>query len=321
MLTETDVHYLTGILIMASYPVDVDIELGDMVYDIAGKRNRDIDITVTAKDSAGVLSAFSGIEVKDENRPLDATRVEQLCRKMQDMPSITHRAIVSASGYSKTAINKAAYHKTDLFHLIDWELPLPNFEHLHSDVAFTLTNSQYRWSDGTRLRFTCDPPLTLEESEVIKSNCAVCDAAGKPIPLHPDMNQFSRKILENCFQHAKPENLQAIPSGVSTEIDFNLDFDTYIYVRLNDCLRRIVNVQIIGELTKTVVPVDTKMKVLLKIGESVPHCGCAVGILPDGRLKAFSFSNSTKEIGITIITLENRLLNRIYRRTLKKGQV
>ena len=91
MLTDTDIHYLVGLLVLSSGEDNVDVMLGDMVDDVASGTPRDVDITVTARAADGTIQAFSGIEVKAEKRPLDVIAVEQLCAKLKDMPGITIR--------------------------------------------------------------------------------------------------------------------------------------------------------------------------------------------------------------------------------------
>ena len=63
MFTETDVHYLVGLLTLNSSPVDISVELGDMVFDAAAEEDRDVDVTVTVHDEAGGITAFVGILV------------------------------------------------------------------------------------------------------------------------------------------------------------------------------------------------------------------------------------------------------------------
>src|ERR1051326_7565329 len=106
MLTETDIHYLVGLLSLASQPDKVDVELGSKVLDVTTGEERDVDITVTVRDDGGT-AVFKGVEVKNHSRKLDATHVEQLAAKLNDMPCIAKRAIVSASGYYDPAIKKA----------------------------------------------------------------------------------------------------------------------------------------------------------------------------------------------------------------------
>ncbi len=55
--------------------------------------------------------------VKHHKRPLDVTHVEQLCAKLNDMPEITNRGIISGSSYTKPAVRKAKRENVELFEL------------------------------------------------------------------------------------------------------------------------------------------------------------------------------------------------------------
>ncbi len=70
------------------------------------------------------MRAFKAYEVKREGAPLDVATVEQLCIKLRDMPTVTHRAIVSASSFTDGAIAKAAAHDVQLFVLKPWTQPI-----------------------------------------------------------------------------------------------------------------------------------------------------------------------------------------------------
>jgi hypothetical protein len=95
-----------------------------MVLDEAADKERDVDVTVTVAESDGTRSAFKAYAVKREGSPLDVGDVEALCLKLLDMPSISHRAIVSSSGFTTGAQAKAAHHGIDLFALRPWTRPL-----------------------------------------------------------------------------------------------------------------------------------------------------------------------------------------------------
>ncbi|MFA6529012.1 MAG: hypothetical protein WCT46_05755 [Candidatus Gracilibacteria bacterium] len=138
MLTHTDIHYLVGLLTKSLGSEDIEVELGDMVYDIAGKKHRDVDVTVKQKNADGTVSMYKGIEVKDETRPLGIGTVEQLCLKLNDMPQITHKAVVSSSGYSSGAIEKATSHGMDLLEIVDWDpVKDPGFSNIIFQPGFT----------------------------------------------------------------------------------------------------------------------------------------------------------------------------------------
>jgi hypothetical protein len=118
------VQYLVGLCCLKWNPDAIDVTIGDMVLDPAASKQRDVDITVTISASGGVTHAFKAYEVKHESSPLDVTDVEQLCLKLLDMPSVTHRAIVSGSGFTSSAQSKAARHGVTLYGLRPWTRPL-----------------------------------------------------------------------------------------------------------------------------------------------------------------------------------------------------
>ena len=124
MLTPMLVQYLVGLCCLRWDPNAVDVTLGDMVLDPAAGKERDVDVTVTIDDGPNGVRAFKAYEVKRERSPLDVADVEQLCLKLADMPSITERAIVSASGFTDGARSKAAHHGIDLYELRPWSRPI-----------------------------------------------------------------------------------------------------------------------------------------------------------------------------------------------------
>jgi len=85
MLTPVDVHSLVGLLSVPAGPENVEVALGE-----------DVDVTILARDRAGKVTAFHGIEARDRTRPLDVAEVEQLCATFMKMPGLGSHAIVSA---------------------------------------------------------------------------------------------------------------------------------------------------------------------------------------------------------------------------------
>lgn len=121
MLTPMMVQYSVGLCCLRHDPEAIEITVGNMVYDKAAQKKRDVDVTITYKNADGTISAFKAAEVKKETAPLDVTTIEQLCMKFSDMPQITHKSIFSTSGYSQAAKTKAQYHTVDIYTLKPWE--------------------------------------------------------------------------------------------------------------------------------------------------------------------------------------------------------
>lgn len=124
MLTPMMAQYLVGLCCLRRNGDAVEVTIGDLVLDTAAEKERDVDITVTLQECDGRVRAFKAYEVKREHEPLDVAAVEQLCIKLRDMPSVTHRAIVSASGFTDGAIAKAGAHDVQLFAFKPWTAPL-----------------------------------------------------------------------------------------------------------------------------------------------------------------------------------------------------
>jgi hypothetical protein len=81
---------------------------------------RDVDVTIAVTEPDGTRTAYIGYEAKMEKSPLDVAEVEQLVTKLNDMSDLTSRAIVSANGFSSTAILKATKRGVRLFEFRDW---------------------------------------------------------------------------------------------------------------------------------------------------------------------------------------------------------
>ena len=118
------VQYLVGLCCLKWDPDAVDVTIGDMVYDAGADKERDVDVTVTIKEGGQMTQAFKAYEVKREGHPLDVVTTEQLCMKLLDMPDLTHRAIVSSSGFTDGARTKAMNHGVELYTLQPWLKPL-----------------------------------------------------------------------------------------------------------------------------------------------------------------------------------------------------
>jgi len=119
------VQYLVGLCCLKWDQAAIEVTVGDMVLDTAANKERDVDVTVVVAEPDGSIKhAFKAYEVKRESVPLDVSDVEALCLKLMDMPSISDRAIVSASGFTSGAQAKAAHHGVELFTLRPWTRPL-----------------------------------------------------------------------------------------------------------------------------------------------------------------------------------------------------
>jgi len=121
MLSETDIHYVTGFLYILTRREDISIVLGEKVFNEASESRREVDIVIATAAEHGL----AGIEVKHEGRPLHVGIVEGICQKFADMSSITRRSIVSASGYTVPTLRRpqAAAHGLQCLKIVRGKVP------------------------------------------------------------------------------------------------------------------------------------------------------------------------------------------------------
>lgn len=160
------VQYLVGLCCLRWDPNAVDVTLGNMVLDPTAGKKRDVDVTVTVAEAPNTLRAFKAYEVKDEKAPLDVAAVEQLCIKLLDMPEVTHRAIVSASGFTDGAERKAAHHGVELYTIGPWtrliqeQFPVFGMQGIPQD-CFETTQALLVWS---QYKLRIDAPAATQGS-------------------------------------------------------------------------------------------------------------------------------------------------------------
>jgi len=220
VLSPTDVHYLVGLLTQVSNPENVDIILGDMVHDNIAEKDRDIDITVTYKDANGLISAFNGIEVKRHSRPLDVAHVEQLTAKLNDMPDLSHRGIVSASGYTKPARKKAEARGVDLFSLIQWNNTMEGFEHISFPPDFFIKEMTLIWADRPLLTYNPSENIPDEIRNQITKNTSVGGVTDGEDNSHITIQQLSDKLNLSALTVLKDrEDIKSLALGAEKKVN------------------------------------------------------------------------------------------------------
>lgn len=190
------VQYLIGLCSLKWNPDAVDITIGDMVYDSTAEKHRDVDVTVTVKEGGQITHAFKAYEVKHEGHPLDVATTEQLCLKLLDMPDITHRAIVSSSGFTDSAQKKAARHGVELYALRQWTRPLKEqFPQLEMDGTveehFPMTKLLLCWCQNqlSLVARTAKEPFQVQPQDMLFTS------RGKPHPNFKTYEKYHHELL------------------------------------------------------------------------------------------------------------------------------
>jgi hypothetical protein len=338
MLTPMLVQYVVGLCCLHRNPTAVEVTVGDLILDAAAGKRRDVDITVAVNEHDGAVRAFKAYEVKREGEPLDVATVEQLCLKLGDMPAVTHRAIVSASGFTDGAIAKAGAHNVELFVLKPWTKPLAlDFRAFQGagrpeDFLRQFTSTLLVWEDWRlHLHVPAGPrSFCYENSAPILSGdggvhqqfaslAAFTDAllvrsTGILLELEPAVSVARTFPLELMADNADFEVSPAWPHTHTLGVP-----EDQVFLKLGTGLALVTSVTICGRLQwqrRKRVPV---FHVLERVPSGVVFAGAAVADwgTPDGRMFAMIFSPEAPTAGIHTIRLEERHKNAIRQLKLR----
>lgn len=331
------VQYLVGLCCLKWDPDAVDVTIGDMVLDPAAGKERDVDVTVTVKESGSVTHAFKAYEVKHESAPLDVADVEQLCLKLLDMPSVTHKAIVSASGFTSGAQSKAARHGVALYELRPWTRPLQEqFPALTmqgtAEECFPMSQMLLCW---------LDPQYSLVAREAkgpfsVRSDDRLLDASGNLHPKYKRFTDYQNELLLRSTEilfplepaatisrtfpvpHTAPDG--TVPAGPAWPHTHTLDvLNDDVHADTGDGICRIDLVTINGHLQWQRFSDKSLYYVIDQIPSGETFAGALISMEKrEGHMTALVFSPKTRDIGINFVRLAPKHLNCIRRLKLEQ---
>ena len=305
MLTPTDIHLLVGQLTLVTNPDDVEILLGDLVYDVKANERRDVDVTITYKDSSGSISAFKGIEVKKHKRPLDVTHVEQLCIKLNDMPNISHKAIVSASGYTRPSCKKAKAHGVDLYSLIPWSNKMEGFEHVEFPPDFFVIERVLSWVSPPSINYQLERYDSTKTLKITKDT-PVCNISEEEIGVKT-IQQLSDRLSFNTIQQLiNNENIKDVSPGVEKSVQLIINDLNNICIDLEGDKKRIKQALLKGMVVWKEYNHSPDYKLLVKDGELKPLVGCAIMEMRQGNLSGLTVSRVDRNISFINIPISDR---------------
>jgi hypothetical protein len=315
MLTPTDIHYVVGLLSRASHPESVEVEMGNFVWDEASETNRDVDVTITARNPDNSVSVFKGIEVKAHTRKLGSEAVEQLSQKMKDMPTITHRAIISSSGFTKPAIKKAAKHGVELFELKDWE-PANDFEFFtHQPVP--ATHVQYGWAELTSAQINPSDRIPEEYRAAFQSDPTVvfeANTESPPTKFRQWLKALSQVAAQEAEKHFGPHTNDGVERKPAT---INVRISDGVWALVGDTRLRIQEVCFVGIAERRIRQMPSTWKAMVRLGERKPLAGCCISDFGDFGLLALIITEQ-RSIEVALVPVSERNKNKIFHRRILK---
>ena len=316
----------------------VEVRLGDLVYDGAAEKHRDVDVTVTVDAAHEGCFAFMAYEVKREAAPLDVTVVEQLAMKLKDMKAVTHRAIVSASGFTDGARAKAKKHRLVLYELQPWIRPLQEqFPSLQMEgtieECFPMSKYLLCWTQQQMsiLARSAKGPFNVQDTDPLVTS------KGKP---HRRFRTFSD--LKTEFLQRSTETLFAIepaqtvlktfpvpfvapdgqvPAGPAWPHTHTLDISgDEVYFQSASSLFRLDQITINGWLQWQRSQEKTLYFVMQNVESHEAFAGALISRdAREGQMTALVFSPQSREIGIHFVRLTEKQQHLLRELSLEKS--
>jgi hypothetical protein len=283
------------------------------------------------RDDGGDGWAFKAFEVKDEKSPLDVTVVEQLCAKINDMPSVTHRAIVSSSGFSDGAKSKAAYHQIDLYTLEKWTTPIefdfPRFglKGVPEDV-FPFSSQLLVWLNPKLYLVAPSGPGDFS----INDTDPLFDSTGAVHARHKTMGQYKDEILLRSTEHLFPvepaQTMQrALPEfhadglSATAEWPFGHSVDVSaddVYVKVGD-LAKLERITVTGFMRWQRTREQPDFRVMRRVSDGESFAGALIALgQREGQMYALVMSDSPT-MGVHIVNLDEKHRNMIRRLSIQ----
>jgi hypothetical protein len=265
-------------LSLVTNPDDVEVELGSLVRDEASESDRDVDVTITTRNSDGTRRRYAAIEVKDEKKPLDVQAVEQLIAKLGDMPSITQSSIVSSSGYSKAARKKAARYGVELLRFRDWRRGERVFPFLNPNLEAALQLDMVGWAQLPSLTIFTEKGTPEIE---IPSTSLVLVGDGRTMMFGQLLLTLRDGELSRLNQAGE---FSSMAHGETRPITLEIEVERPLKVAAGSTTVHVCGFRLVGEVFAIKKRDAFTMKLLVNDDTDVPHAACMVGLLPNGDL-------------------------------------
>jgi len=324
------VQYLVGLCCFKWDPYAVDVTIGDMVYDASANRERDVDVTVTITEKGALSYAFKVYEVKRESKPLDVADVEQLCIKLKDMPSVTHRAIVSSSGYTTSAKTKAEHHGVELYVLREWTRPLQEqFPQLmmQGTAAECFPSEKYLLCWSTYKLFLVARKATGDFS--VQDEDKVFNSQGAPHARFANFGTYKQELLlrstEILFRLEPASSVlmtfpiplsapqDEVPAGPAWPHTHTLDVsEDDVYVDTPSGRHKLDLVTIYGHLQWQRSLSKPVFYIIERVSDGKPFAGSLISKdIREGQMTCLVFSPKTRNIDIHFVRLAEKHQNAI----------
>jgi hypothetical protein len=272
--------------------MDISITLGERVLDAAAGKSRDVDIVLARSGS----TALFAVEVKAEGSPLDVITVESLCAKLNDMPSLETKQIVSYSGFTKPAIRKAEYHGVECLNLVNGRVP--PFEPLDLSSLRTWEHMRREWLEHNT-RF-----LVPEGTHSSIVHRLANDLSSSAIKVRQGSVTLSVPEFRNAVLDKVTHRLAIPPASGEYPVDQTVELVPTAMILVDAEEVAITHCEIKGRVrvSSVVIPIDNS--VYLERQNGSPLAGAALVETPEGL---FGVSVTAGVQGLTVFAIPEAL--------------
>jgi len=234
------------------------------------------------------------------------------------MPNLSHRGIVSASGYTKSALKKAEAHGVDLFKLIPWNNSMEGFEHCSFSPDFSIKEMSLIWSGRPLITYNPSENIPDEIRKQITKNSHINSVKDCDGDSYKTIQQLSGKLNLRALSVLQDrEDIKSLAPGVEKYVKLLLNGIDGIYVDLKDSKLYLKQALLQGKVKWNEHSISPEFKVLIKEGELKPYVGCAIAELSQGNLVGFTVSQVDRSLKLINIPLSARNQKKIKLLKLK----
>ena len=319
MLTDRDIHYLSGLLLLVSTDSNVRIDLGKTIVDATINKARDVDVVLTTSKADVDEQSFGGIEVKDHRRKLDVTHVEQLGAKLRDMPNLTQRGIVSASGYTASALMKCKAYDVLPMNLQPFTPAQSPFDFIQFPPDFCFSCSMLVCQSPISLSYQSGSNRSFIDASAVDRRCHWL-VNGKRMPEIASVKQLNDHVLAGFLDAIDGINRNQLADNTPMPVDTDVHFGNDVCeIELDGIRFPIDSVAIRGFIIRQVTETPLEWLALVRADTGEYIAGSGIATIADGSLVGIVMTHDTRQPSIIRVSPTERAKRLIRNLTLERS--
>jgi hypothetical protein len=232
------------------------------------------------------------------------------------MPHVTDRAIVSASGYTKTAIKKANFHSVSLYALTSWKDKKFSKVTFAEDFEFHQRICYWHKAFPEHLLYFAGSRNPTSEKDFSRNSAIFLP--NDVIYQYPTLELLFRKIDQIALHNFSIDrNNDELSSGQIKQANVFVNMKDRIRIEVNGNKQELERIQIRGPIIVIKAQLPSEYNMLTRYDQTQPIAGCVVAESSEFGLVGLAV-NDLRPIGTFFqIPISDRLKKKIYRQTLK----